>query len=312
MSRLRRTLAAAALSLATLAPASYANAADLPVKAAKAAPEMPFFFVIDDRVTFSYIFHRGPDPACGRLIRTARSTPRRRRQVYSFHPLRRWAYGTNFFTISLFKSDQNDVAGPWHAGRGHRVSPAGFWPLLPAGCTGASEIYGLFRSTFGWNEIFNTKAFTMGPLHKHLVRKWVWMPHPRTDISVRPNATLLRVCSLPLICLTRATSTLTPLVYWEFANHNSFAQCGAGWTVSNVPGVTCLAKRQHQLQADLGNRDQLLHGPGIPAREHCSTSRSAAVPAGTARRAPIPNRYRFFRRIKCSTPRSQLTPSRSV
>ena len=30
---------------------------------------------------------------------------------------------------------------------------------------GASEIYGLFRSTFGWNQIFNTKAFNVGPLN---------------------------------------------------------------------------------------------------------------------------------------------------
>jgi len=57
MSRLRRTLAAAALSLATLVPAGYAGAADLPVKAkAKPIADVPFFFVIDDRVTYSYIF----------------------------------------------------------------------------------------------------------------------------------------------------------------------------------------------------------------------------------------------------------------
>ena len=55
MSSLRRTLAAAALSLATLAPAGYASAADLPVKA-KAAPDLPWFILIDNRVTFSYIF----------------------------------------------------------------------------------------------------------------------------------------------------------------------------------------------------------------------------------------------------------------
>src|SRR3954467_11547213 len=57
MSSLRRTLAAMALSLATLLPAGYAGAADLPaVKAVKPPPELPFFLVIDDRVTFSYIF----------------------------------------------------------------------------------------------------------------------------------------------------------------------------------------------------------------------------------------------------------------
>ena len=53
MSSLRRTLAAAALSLATLVPAGYASAADLPVKAVKAGADVPFFLVIDDRVSFS-------------------------------------------------------------------------------------------------------------------------------------------------------------------------------------------------------------------------------------------------------------------
>jgi hypothetical protein len=34
----------------------------------------------------------------------------------------------------------------------------------PASCAGVTDFYGLFRSTFGWNEIFDTKAFTYGPL----------------------------------------------------------------------------------------------------------------------------------------------------
>src|SRR5215218_2061850 len=58
MSSLRRTLAAGALSLATLLPAGFASAADLPVKAIKPLPpELPFFLVIDDRVSYSYIFN---------------------------------------------------------------------------------------------------------------------------------------------------------------------------------------------------------------------------------------------------------------
>ena len=32
---------------------------------------------------------------------------------------------------------------------------------------------------------------------------------------------------------------VAPLVYWEFANHNSFSTCGAGWNANN-PGITCL------------------------------------------------------------------------
>jgi len=52
-----KAIAAAALSLATLATGGLAQAADLPVKAAKKAADLPFFLVIDDRVTFSYIFN---------------------------------------------------------------------------------------------------------------------------------------------------------------------------------------------------------------------------------------------------------------
>jgi hypothetical protein len=41
------------LSLAAFASAGFARAADLPVKAAKKAADLPFFLLIDDRVTFS-------------------------------------------------------------------------------------------------------------------------------------------------------------------------------------------------------------------------------------------------------------------
>src|ERR1035438_7231882 len=54
--------AAAAASLALLAPTGSVSAADLPVKVkAKPVADLPFFLVIDDRVTFSYIF-KGTDP----------------------------------------------------------------------------------------------------------------------------------------------------------------------------------------------------------------------------------------------------------
>src|ERR1700737_4355214 len=54
--------AAAALSLALLAPTGSASAADLPVKAkVKAVADLPFFLLIDDRVTFSWM-PKGTDP----------------------------------------------------------------------------------------------------------------------------------------------------------------------------------------------------------------------------------------------------------
>ena len=49
------------LSLAAFASAGFARAADLPVKAAKKAADLPFFLLIDDRVTFSWM-PKGTDP----------------------------------------------------------------------------------------------------------------------------------------------------------------------------------------------------------------------------------------------------------
>lgn len=152
-----KAIAAAALSLATLATGGLAQAADLPVKAAKKPADLPFFLVIDNRVTFSWM-PKGTDPGMWSVRPDGSINGTTAKQVYSFTHFDLWAYGTNFFTISMFKSGHNDPASPC-------VAPGVNIGGTASDCAGATEIYGLFRSTFGWNEIFNTKAFTMGPLH---------------------------------------------------------------------------------------------------------------------------------------------------
>src|SRR5215475_9408480 len=112
MSFYKTVIAAAALSIVALATGGAASAADLPVKAkAKPVADLPFFLVVDDRVTYSYIFDavqpgmwsRRPDGTIN-----AKTT----KQVYSFTHFDIWQYGQNFFTISMFKSDHNDPANP--------------------------------------------------------------------------------------------------------------------------------------------------------------------------------------------------------
>src|SRR3954469_2387332 len=122
MSFRSKAIAAAALSLAALAPASFARAADMPVKAVKPIVDVPFFFVIDDRVTFSYIFS-GAQPGMFTVNPNGSINAKTAKQVYSFTHFDAWQYGTNFFTISMFKSDHNDPAGPCTA-TGVIVSPA--------------------------------------------------------------------------------------------------------------------------------------------------------------------------------------------
>src|SRR5450432_2557217 len=232
MSYRHGAFAAAALSLAMLAPAGFASAADLPVKAVKAPPDLPFFFVIDDRVTYSWM-PKGTDP--GDFSRRADGSINgtTAKSVYSFTHFDAWAYGTNFFTISMFKSDHNDPANPC-TNAGVVFNP-GTGVASPANCAGATEIYGLFRSTFGWNEIFSTKAFTMGPLHN--ISFEIGADGEAENSFLAPAkrdfvAGLQFAFDLPY----KGYFNVAPLAYKEI-NHNAFDQCGL---FANVPGVNCI------------------------------------------------------------------------
>lgn len=221
MSFSRSVLVGAALALATVTSSGLANAADLAPMPTKAKPvpvyDVPFFIVNDNRVTYSYIFS-GTDPGVANPITGKTKTEK---QVYSFTHFDVWAYGTNFFTISAFKSDHNDPVAN---------CPAGQF----GNCAGATEIYGLIRSTFGFNEIFSTKAFSIGPLKN--VSFQIGGDANTENNGVGPAkrdivAGLQFAFELPY----KGFFNVSPLYYKEW-NHNSFLQCGAG----GVPGVTCL------------------------------------------------------------------------
>ena len=97
---------------------------------------------------------------------------------------------------------------------------------VPANCAGATEIYGLFRSTFGWNEIFNTKAFTIGPLQQHLVRSRHGCQH-RKHLSGAAKRDVVAGLQFAFDLPYKGYFNVAPLVYYEFYNHNAFDQCGA-------------------------------------------------------------------------------------
>jgi hypothetical protein len=239
MSLFKTAIAAAALSVAALASTGAATAADLPVKAkAKPVADLPFFLLIDDRVTFSYI-PKGTDPGVWSRNRDGSINGKTAKQVYSFTHFDIWAYGTNFFTISMFKSDHNDPASPCIGNAaGNFVSVGTPPPGLLASCAGATEIYGLFRSTFGWNEIFGTKAFTMGPLHN--ISFEVGMDANTENNFLAPAkrdvvAGLQFNFDLPY----KGYFNVSPLLYYEFYNHNAFDQCNV-FAAGGIPGVTCI------------------------------------------------------------------------
>jgi hypothetical protein len=74
------------------------------------------------------------------------TTDHTRKSITSFTHFDAWAYGTNLFNIDLLKSDTNDPSNPCAL------------PGFPArGCEGKTEIYGFFRSTLGWKEMFGLR-----------------------------------------------------------------------------------------------------------------------------------------------------------
>jgi hypothetical protein len=243
MSFRKTAIATAALSLAALASAGLARAADLPVKAVKPVKDLPFFLVIDDRVTFSYIF-TGTDPGAFSAKPSGTAwNGNTAKSVYSFTHFDVWGYGTNFFTISMFKSDHNDPASPCtNAGGFNSNVPGGggFGSAFnPANCAGATEIYGLLRSTYGWNEIFGTKAFSMGPLHNISFEIGADANSENNYLGPAKRdfvGGLQFAFDLPY----KGFFNVAPLAYKEI-NHNAFNQCGTSLAAGTIPGVTCSA-----------------------------------------------------------------------
>jgi hypothetical protein len=225
--------ATAALSLAALASAGMARAADLPVKAVKKTPDLPFFLVIDDRVTYSWM-PNGTDPGAYTIRPNGTIDGKTAKSVYSFTHFDVWAYGTNFFTISMFKSDHNDPASPC---TGSPNSVTVINSPFTTTCAGATEFYGLFRSTFGWNEIFGTKAFSMGPLHDISFEIGADIEGENTFLAPAKRdvvAGLQFAFDLPY----KGYFNVAPLAYKEI-NHNAFDSCGV--FSAGIPGVNCLA-----------------------------------------------------------------------
>ena len=232
--------ATAALSVAALASTGVSRAADLPVKAAKPVKDIPFFLVIDDRISYSWM-PNGTDPG----VYSAKPNGTgwdgvTAKQVYSFTHFDVWGYGTNFFTISALKSDHNDPASPC-------TNSGGFNSNVPGGggfgstfnganCAGATEFYGLFRSTFGWNEIFGTKAFSMGPLHDISFEIGADVEAENNYLAPAKRDGVLGLqfaFDLPY----KGYFNVAPLAYKEI-NHNAFNQCGTAFA-GTIPGVTC-------------------------------------------------------------------------
>jgi len=135
---------AAALAAATM---GYAHAADccstMPVKA---VPAVPFFFVNDTSVSFTW-FANATDPGVsgnagtvpGGVAGTGMTTDRFQFSIDHFDV---WQYGTNLIHGEFNQYGTNDPSNG-----------------IP-GANGAREFFGFWTGTLGWNELSGTKMFS--------------------------------------------------------------------------------------------------------------------------------------------------------
>ncbi len=123
-----------------------ASAADIITKAPPVVAPPPFFYFSDTTISYWHEFSAA-EPAVGKPIN---------KDIVTITHVDAWKYGTNFVNIDFLKSDNHDPSNPW-GGIGFPIPAAGIGD-------GALEMYGLYRGTWGWNELFGTKAFHVGPL----------------------------------------------------------------------------------------------------------------------------------------------------
>lgn len=240
MKYIRPLLLALAVSCAA---SSGARSEDLPVKAKPRSSDQPFFSLIDDRVTFSWepkatdpgVYSRNPD---GSLNSTTAL------QVYSFTHFDIWQYGTNFLNVSMFKADHNDPASPC-TNAGVVVNPS-TGVATPANCPGVTYFTGQSRSTLGWNELFDTKTFTVGPLRNVSFEVGLDLSstnYYRAAAAQAVSAGLQFQFDLPY----RGYLNVAPLATWIYLAHMGFLQCGGGFSPP-VSGVSCLPDGNRQYQ----------------------------------------------------------------
>jgi hypothetical protein len=138
--------AVAFAAFVTAAAGASAYAADLPMKSPPPPKPVPFFFVNDTSVSFTY-FPSATDPGvAGNSGTVAGGTPGQKnilnRYDFSLDHFDVWEYGTNLIHLDYnMYSDSDPVLGM-------------------NGAQGSREFDGFFRSTFGLNELTHSKMFS--------------------------------------------------------------------------------------------------------------------------------------------------------
>ena len=171
-------------------------AADQPQEFKKqAAREAPFFFVNDNFLTYDHIF-TGTEVAVGKTAK----------DDLAFTHFDAWSHGTNFLNLVVTQSGRGDPANPC---------------TVPfQGCEGKTKFYGVLRSTFGLNQIFDTKSFTAGALRNVSIEVGADLSTENDAIASAKKA-IMSGLQFAFDLPYKGYFNVAPMAYKEF-NYNRF------------------------------------------------------------------------------------------
>jgi hypothetical protein len=106
---------------------------------------------------------------------------------------------------------------------------------MGANCAGETEIYLILRSTLGWNELFNTKAFARRPL-KNISFLVGGDANHQNDFNGGSKRALVAGLRLDFELPHNGALSVAPMMYYEFRNRSRFIRCTPE---NDDPGVTC-------------------------------------------------------------------------
>jgi hypothetical protein len=283
MARFDRALIGVLLGLfASVNTAFAADEMPLKIKAAP-IPEVPFFLVNDNRLSYSYQF-QGTDAGYFQPTPTGFDGKTTYQTVALTH-FDVWQYGTNFANVSFSKANHNDPASPCTNTGVARSNITG--AVVSTDCGGAVSAFGSVRSTFGFNELFNTKAFTYGPLHNvsFIVGGDVGLQNAYFASNTRRLVAGLQFAvDLPY----KGYINFSPMFDTE-GDRNAFTECGSGFPVQG----TCNSDGQVHFQPTWMLETQYYMDLGFlpeSIRYFAVSGRVALIgPKGPEKGLPVPN-----------------------
>jgi hypothetical protein len=180
----------------------------------KVANPPPLFTVNDNSVSYAYRFS-ATDPFV---------TDHTGKSVVTFTHFDAWAYGTNFFNIDLLKSNSNDPANPC----GLPITG-----IAATGCEGTTEIYGFFRSTLGFKELF---GWRFGNFLTNISFKVGGDGNSVNNANAAAKKDVVGGLQFNFALPWGATFNVSPLYYSE-KNHSAFYSLASAATTGPTSGV---------------------------------------------------------------------------